>query len=57
MGLFLIKAVLFMVSPPLKFNRFLKQIRFIGPAIGGPDPSYGGIYRNGIGVPGVLQPE
>ena len=29
MGLFLVKAVFFMVSP-LKFNRFLKQIRFIG---------------------------
>ncbi|MBW1783831.1 MAG: ABC transporter permease [Deltaproteobacteria bacterium] len=30
MGLFLLKAVLFTVIPPLKFGRFLKQIRFIG---------------------------
>jgi len=30
MGLFLFKAVLFMGIPPLKFVRFLKQIRFIG---------------------------
>ncbi|MBU1904992.1 MAG: MlaE family lipid ABC transporter permease subunit [Proteobacteria bacterium] len=30
MGLFLLKAVLFTVTPPLKFGRFLKQIRFIG---------------------------
>jgi phospholipid/cholesterol/gamma-HCH transport system permease protein len=30
MGLFLFKAVLFVVIPPLKLGRFLKQIRFIG---------------------------
>lgn len=30
MGLFLFKTVLFMGIPPLKFGRFLKQIRFIG---------------------------
>ena len=30
MGLFLLKAVLFMGIPPIKFGRFLKQIRFIG---------------------------
>ena len=30
MGLFLLRAVLFMGIPPIKFGRFLKQIRFIG---------------------------
>jgi len=30
MGLFLLKAVFFLVIPPLKFGRFLKQVRFIG---------------------------
>ncbi len=30
MGLFLLKSVVFMAIPPLKFNRLLKQIRFIG---------------------------
>ncbi|MBW2049175.1 MAG: ABC transporter permease [Deltaproteobacteria bacterium] len=30
MGLFLVKGFLFILIPPLKFNRFLKQVRFIG---------------------------
>jgi phospholipid/cholesterol/gamma-HCH transport system permease protein len=30
MGLFLVKGFLYIFSPPLKFSRFLKQVRFIG---------------------------
>ena len=30
MGLFFLKALFFMITPPLKFMRLLKQIRFVG---------------------------
>ncbi|MGA7964751.1 MAG: hypothetical protein WCB49_02435, partial [Gammaproteobacteria bacterium] len=30
MGLFFFKALFFMITPPLKFMRLLKQIRFVG---------------------------